>query len=507
MSKALLLILDGWGKTKNPSVSAISHAKTPFIDGLYKNYSNSELLTHGKHVGLPSNQMGNSEVGHMNLGAGRIVYQDLTKINNSLKNNTLKKEKEIIDAYNYAKQNNKKVHFLGLFSNGGVHSHLNHLIELLKIAKSKGLDKLYIHAFTDGRDVDPKSAVGFIQETKKIFSETGAKIATLIGRYYSMDRDQRWERIKESHNLLLKNKGKKTDDLIGELESNYLKGITDEFIPPIVHTIDDQPIAKVEENDVVIFFNFRTDRGRQLTRSLTQIPYPNFGIYPIKLYFLTLTNYDSSFKNIKVIFNKNDLKDTLGEVISLAGKTQVRIAETEKYPHVTFFFNGGREKAFKNEDRILCPSPKVATYDLKPEMSAYEIKDSIIKKINEDHPDFICLNFANPDMVGHTGNLNAAIKACESVDSCARDVILTALEKGYTSLIIADHGNCEKMINTDGTPNTAHTTNPVPVILVDSKKRKISNGVLGNIAPTILDILNIKKPIAMTMNSLFRIEK
>lgn len=502
MSKALLMILDGWGKTKNPSVSAISGAKTPFIDDLFNSYSSSELLTHGKHVGLPNGQMGNSEVGHMNLGAGRIVYQDLAKINKSIKDDTLKKEEVIVEAYNFAKQNNKKVHFLGLFSNGGVHSHIDHLIELLKLAKIKGLDKLYIHAFTDGRDVDPKSAIGFIQDTEQILKETGAKIATLIGRYYSMDRDKRWERIQKSHNLLLENKGKKTNNLIRELESNYSKGITDEFIPPLVHTISGKPIAKVEENDIVIFFNFRTDRGRQLTQSLTQKSYPKFKINPIKLYFVTLTNYDSSFKNIKVIFDKDNLKSTLGEVLSLAGKTQVRIAETEKYPHVTFFFNGGREKAFKNEERILCPSPKVATYDLKPEMSAFEIKNATIKKINEDQPDFICLNFANPDMVGHTGNLDAASKACEFVDLCTKDVIMTAIKRGYTSLIIADHGNCENMINDDGSPNTAHTTNPVPIILVDSKKRKVNSGVLGNVAPTILDILNIKKPDAMNLNSL-----
>ena len=502
MSKALLMILDGWGKTKNPSVSAITNAKTPFIDSLYENYSNAELLTHGKHVGLPEDQMGNSEVGHMNLGAGRIIHQDLAKINKIIENNKLKEEKTIIEAYNYAKKNNKKVHFLGLLSNGGVHSHINHLIELLKIAKSENLNKLYIHAFTDGRDVDPKSAIDFIKEIEPVLKKTGAKIATLIGRYFAMDRDQRWERVKKAHNLLLKNEGKNTDDLIGELESNYLKGITDEFIPPLVNTINNQPVAKIEENDIVIFFNFRTDRGRQLTQSLTQKSYPKFKINPIKLYFLTLTKYDSLFKNIKVIFDKENLKDTLGEVISMAGKTQVRIAETEKYPHVTFFFNGGREKAFKNEDRILCPSPKVATYDLKPEMSAFEIKNSIIKKMNDDQPDFICLNFANPDMVGHTGNLNAAIKACEFVDSCTSEVITAAIKMNYTSLIIADHGNCENMINNDGTPNTAHTTNPVPVILVDSKKRKINNGVLGNIAPTILDILDIKKPEAMKMNSL-----
>lgn len=503
MSKALLMILDGWGKTLDPNVSAISKAKTPFIDSLYKKYSNSELFTHGEHVGLPEGQMGNSEVGHMNLGAGRIVYQDLAKINNAIKKDNLKQEKILIETYKHAKENNKKIHFLGLLSNGGVHSHIDHLIELLKIAKNEKLSQLYIHAFTDGRDVDPKSASSFIKKIQPVLDQTGAKIASVIGRYYAMDRDQRWERIKKSYKLLIKNEGVKTNNLIEELESNYKKGITDEFMPALVHTENNMPIAKIQENDVVIFFNYRTDRVRQLTQSLTQKAYPELEMSPLNLYFATLTNYDSSFKNIKVIFDKENLKDTLGQVISEAGKTQVRIAETEKYPHVTFFFNGGREEAFKLEDRIMCQSPKVATYDLKPEMSAFKIKNAIIKKINNDHPDFICLNFANPDMVGHTGDIKAAIKACETVDLCTKEIVTLALKMNYTSLIIADHGNCETMINSDGTPNTAHTTNPVPFILVEKKKRNIKNGVLGNIAPTILKILKLEKPKAMNMNSLF----
>ena len=503
MSKALLMILDGWGKTLDPNVSAISKAKTPFIDSLYKKYSNSELFTHGEHVGLPEGQMGNSEVGHMNLGAGRIVYQDLAKINNAIKKDNLKQEKILIETYKHAKENNKKIHFLGLLSNGGVHSHIDHLIELLKIAKNEKLSQLYIHAFTDGRDVDPKSASSFIKKIQPVLDQTGAKIASVIGRYYAMDRDQRWERIKKSYKLLIKNEGVKTNNLIEELESNYKKGITDEFMPALVHTENNMPIAKIQENDVVIFFNYRTDRVRQLTQSLTQKAYPELEMSPLNLYFVTLTNYDSSFKNIKVIFDKENLKDTLGQVISEAGKTQVRIAETEKYPHVTFFFNGGREEAFKLEDRIMCQSPKVATYDLKPEMSAFKIKNAIIKKINNDHPDFICLNFANPDMVGHTGDIKAAIKACETVDLCTKEIVTLALKMNYTSLIIADHGNCETMINSDGTPNTAHTTNPVPFILVEKKKRNIKNGVLGNIAPTILKILKLEKPEAMNMNSLF----
>ena len=502
MNKVLLMILDGWGKTTNPSVSAITNANTPFIDELYEKYSYSELFTHGKHVGLPDNQMGNSEVGHMNLGAGRIVYQDLAKINNTIKRNQLKEERELINTYEYAKKNNKKIHFMGLLSDGGVHSHIDHLIELLKIAKDKGLNNLYIHGFTDGRDVDPRSANKFINYIEPVLKETGAKISTIIGRYYAMDRDQRWERTEKAYNLLSKNQGTITKNISKEIISNYKKGITDEFMPPIVNTENNFPISKIEKNDVIIFFNFRTDRGRQLTESFTNNNFDHFSVISSKYYFVTLTNYDTSFKNVKVVFEKEYLKNTLGEVISKAGKTQVRIAETEKYPHVTFFFNGGREKIFKNEDRILCPSPKVATYDLKPEMSAFDIKKSILKKMNNDKPDFICLNFANPDMVGHTGNFNAAIKACETIDLCVKEIIDQALKFDYVSLIISDHGNCEKMLNSDGSPNTAHTTNPVPIILVDNKKTKINNGILANIAPTILDILNIKKPKDMNMNSL-----
>ncbi|MBL30907.1 MAG: phosphoglycerate mutase (2,3-diphosphoglycerate-independent) [Flavobacteriaceae bacterium] len=502
MNKVLLMILDGWGKTTIPSASAIMNAHTPYIDNLYNKYSSSELLTHGDHVGLPNNQMGNSEVGHMNLGAGRIVLQDLARINAAIKQNKLREEKELINAYDHAKKHNKKIHFVGLLSDGGVHSHINHLIELLKIAKENDLSKLYIHGFTDGRDVDPKSAPKFLDYIKPVLDETGAKISTLIGRYYAMDRDQRWDRTEKAYNLLVENKGTKTDNLIEKLKINYKNGITDEFMPPIINTENGSSVSRISKNDVVIFFNFRTDRGRQLTNSLTNKSFNYFKVIPNKYYFVTLTNYDISFKNVKVIFDKDYLKFTLGEVLSKAGKTQVRIAETEKYPHVTFFFNGGREKKFKNEERILCPSPKVATYDLKPEMSAFEIKDSVIEKINKDQPDFICLNFANPDMVGHTGNFQAAKKACETIDKCVQEVIDQALIFNYVSLIIADHGNCETMVNEDGSPNTAHTKNPVPIILVDNNKTKVKKGVLANIAPTILDILRIKKPKEMTMDSL-----
>ncbi|MBN08809.1 MAG: phosphoglycerate mutase (2,3-diphosphoglycerate-independent) [Flavobacteriaceae bacterium] len=502
MSKALLMILDGWGITKDPTISAIDIAKTPFIDNLCKNYSHSKLITDGLNVGLPEGQMGNSEVGHMNIGAGRIINQDLAKINLSIKNKSLERKEILTKTFKYAKEQNKKIHFIGLFSNGGVHSHIQHLMEILEIAWKNNLTKVYIHLFSDGRDCDPKSLIKFIKSIIPLLKKSGFEIASLIGRYYAMDRDNRYDRTKKAYDLLVNGVGEKSENLINTINSKYKEGITDEFLPPIICYKNNSPITKIKEKDVVFFFNFRNDRAKQLTRVLTQKPFPKYGMKPLDLCFLTLTNYDSLFKKIKVIFDKKNLKDTLGEVISKAGKTQLRIAETEKYPHVTYFFNGGRELPFKGENRILCPSPKVSTYDLKPEMSAFDIKNAIIPKIKIESPDFICLNFANPDMVGHTGNLKAAIKACEVVDKCVEEVISTALKYGYISIIIADHGNCEKMVNPDGSPNTSHTTNPVPIIFVDPKKRKIRNGILGNIAPTILKILNINKPKSMTENSL-----
>jgi len=502
-NKVLLMILDGWGITKNTKSSALDIAKTPYIDELYKNYSNSFLITHGLNVGLPEGQMGNSEVGHVNLGAGRIIYQDLAKINLSIKNDNLKDQIKIIDSINYAKKYNKNVHLIGLTSDGGVHSHINHLIELIKIYDEENIPNIFIHAFTDGRDVDPHSGINFIKNLEKITKKTSAKIATIIGRYYAMDRDNRWDRTKIAYDLITNSIGERSRNIVESIKKSYDLGISDEFLKPIVMENEyNQPIAKIEEEDVVVFFNFRTDRCRQLTKVISQKSIKELNLNPLKLHLLTMTNYDNSFSNINIIFDKENIKETLGEILSREGKIQIRIAETEKYPHVTFFFNGGRENPFSGEERILCPSPKVTTYDLQPEMSAYEIKDAIIPEIQKETADFICLNFANPDMVGHTGNLNAAVKACEAVDECVKDIIEEALKKDYKSIIISDHGNCEKMENEDGTPNTAHTINPVPIILVDNEKRKIGNGILANIAPTILELMGINKPLLMDKDSL-----
>lgn len=500
--KVILLILDGWGITQDPAVSAITLGNTPFMDGLPHKYPNAQLLTHGMNVGLPEGQMGNSEVGHMNLGAGRVVYQDLAKINLAIENDTLKNEETIKDAFRYAKQNHKNVHLLGLVSNGGVHSHTNHLKGLLTAAHENGLDNVFVHAFTDGRDVDPKSGAGFISEIENHMSHTTGKIASVIGRYFAMDRDKRWERVKKAYDLLCFGKGTTSHNAVESIKASYEAGITDEFIEPIVMTEDEAPIAKISEEDVIIFFNFRTDRGRELTEVLSQSDFPAYGMKKLPLYYVTLTNYDDSFEGIKVVYDKDNLKDTLGETLAKAGKKQIRIAETEKYPHVTFFFNGGQETPFEGETRILCPSPKVATYDLQPEMSAIEIRDKIIPEIENESADFICLNFANPDMVGHTGDIKAAAKACETVDNCTRSIVETALDHDYSILIIADHGNSETMINPDGSPNTAHTTNPVPFILVDQHIKFIHNGVLGDIAPTILKLMGIAQPSAMTCKPL-----
>jgi len=501
--KVILMILDGWGKSPDPKVSAIDNADTPFVDSLYKNYPNANLLTDGMNVGLPTGQMGNSEVGHMNLGAGRIVYQDLAKINLAVKKNTLKEEKELIDAFNYAKSHNKDVHFLGLLSNGGVHSHIDHLKGLIEVSENYGVKNAFIHAFTDGRDVDPKSGITFLKDLTDFCSGKNAKLASVVGRYYAMDRDKRWERVKIAYDLLVNGKGDPYKDASVAMQKSYDEGITDEFIKPIsIVNEAGVPLAKIKEGDVVIFFNFRTDRGRELTEVLSQKDFHEQNMHKLDLYYVTLTNYDDSFKGVHVVYDKENIKETLGEVLANKGKKQIRIAETEKYPHVTFFFNGGREVPFEGEKRILCPSPKVATYDLKPEMSAYEIRDAIIPELNKGEVDFVCLNFANPDMVGHTGDMNAAIKACETVDACAEAVINAGLQNGYTTLVIADHGNCETMINPDGTPNTAHTTNPVPLILVDKDLKEIKDGVLGDIAPTILKLMGIPQPALMTQHSL-----
>ncbi len=501
--KVILMILDGWGKSPDPKVSAIDHANTPFIDSLYTKYPNASLRTDGLHVGLPEGQMGNSEVGHMNLGAGRIVYQDLAKINLAVKNNTFSLEPELIAAFDYAKTNKKPIHFLGLVSDGGVHSHINHLKGLISAAETSGVVESYIHAFTDGRDVDPKSGYGFITKLEDFISNKPAKLATITGRYYAMDRDKRWERIKLAYNALVNGIGNPSNNALKSIHKSYNDHITDEFIKPIVMVDENnQPLAKIKEGDVVIFFNFRTDRGRQLTEALTQQDFHEQNMHKLKLYYVTMTNYDETFKNTHVVYKKDNLTDTLGEVLEKHNKTQIRIAETEKYPHVTFFFSGGRETIFKGETRILRHSPKVATYDLKPEMSAFELTDALIPELNNGEVDFVCLNFANGDMVGHTGVMEAAIKACEAVDTCVKNVVTTALENNYTTILIADHGNCETMINPDGSPNTAHTTNPVPIILIDKDLHPIKDGVLGDISPTILKLMGIEQPNKMTQHSL-----
>ncbi len=501
--KVILIILDGWGITQNPKVSAIYQAKTPYFDSLIKKYPNASLRTDGLHVGLPEGQMGNSEVGHMNLGAGRIVYQNLVKINKAVKEKTLDTEKEVLNAFNYAKENNKNVHFVGLVSNGGIHSHINHLKGLLRSAKTNKVENVFVHAFTDGRDCDPKSGINFIKNLEKTLEKTTGKLASVIGRYYAMDRDKRWERVKLAYDLLVNGKGKKVKDISSAIKESYDIDISDEFIKPIIKvTENNKPITTIKKGDVVIYFNFRTDRGRELTQVLTQENFPEFSMKKLPLYFVTMVSYKETFIGIHNIYKNDNLKNTLGEILEKNNKQQIRIAETEKYPHVTFFFSGGREKEFKGESRILCPSPKVATYDLQPEMSASDIKNAIIPELKKQETDFVCLNFANTDMVGHTGDFKAAMLAAETVDNCLKEVVKNALENNYTSIIIADHGNSEKMINEDGSPNTAHTTYPVPIILVDKEIKKIKDGVLANIAPTILDLLKIKKPKEMNMKSL-----
>lgn len=497
------MILDGWGKSPDPKVSAIDNANVPFINSLYDNYPSAQLRTDGLNVGLPEGQMGNSEVGHMNLGAGRIVYQDLAKINLAVANNTLAKEPVLIDAFTYAKENNKKVHFLGLVSDGGVHSHTSHLRGLITASQEYGLENVFVHAFTDGRDVDPKSGKQYIQDLEDFIAPTTAKLASVVGRYYAMDRDKRWERVKLAYDLVVNGTGKPTQDAVASIEESYAKDVTDEFIDPLVVVdANNQPLATIQADDVVIFFNFRTDRGRELTEALSQKDFHEQNMHKLPLYYVTLTNYDETYENVKVVYNKDNITETLGEVLEKANKKQIRIAETEKYPHVTFFFSGGRETPFEGETRILRNSPKVATYDLKPEMSAYELKDALVPELNKGEVDFVCLNFANGDMVGHTGVMSAAIQACEAVDACVKEVIEAALANDYTTIVIADHGNCETMINPDGSPNTAHTTNPVPIILVDKELKKINDGVLGDIAPTILELMGIEKPAVMTSHSL-----
>lgn len=503
--KAMLIIMDGWGINRNPSSSAIEAANTPFTDSLYLNYPNTGLLTHGEYVGLPEDQMGNSEVGHMNLGAGRVVYQDLMLINKKAHSGELGKNEVLLAAFDYAKANNKKVHFIGLVSDGGIHSHINHLKALIKSAQENGVQNSFVHAFTDGRDTDPKSGLNFIKDLQDYCKNTSTKIASVCGRYYAMDRDKRWERIKLAYDLLVNGEGEKFSGAAEGVQSSYEQAISDEFIKPIVVTNESgNALAKIEQDDVVICFNFRTDRCREITTVLTQKDMPEVGMQTLPLYYVTMTIYDASFTNVKTIFGKDNIPNSLGEVIAKNGLTQLRIAETEKYPHVTFFFSGGREEVFAGEERIMIPSPKVATYDLQPEMSAQEVKNAAIEYIDEKTPDFICLNFANTDMVGHTGVFSAAVKAAETVDGCVKEVVAKALEKDYAVLVTADHGNSDYIVNEDGTPNTAHTKNIVPLFFISNfYKGTMQPGKLADIAPTILKIMNLEIPKEMDGTPLF----
>ncbi len=502
--KVLLVILDGWGHGIKKEADALQQANTPFVDKLYSSYPNSELVTFGTDVGLPEGQMGNSEVGHMNIGAGRVVYQELARINKAVKENTLKDNPTIQAALSYAMDNDKAVHLMGLVSDGGVHSHINHLKHLCELTENTGLKRVYIHAFMDGRDTAPDGGKEYLKDLLLHIADKNVELASVIGRYYAMDRDNRWERIKLAYDVLVHAKGEPTMDVLSTINERYNAGETDEFLKPIVCTTSGKPTATIQEGDVVLCFNFRTDRPREITSVLTQQAYPEYEMTPLNLHYVTMTRYDESFQGIQVIFTKDDLKNTLGEVLSNAGKTQVRIAETEKYPHVTFFFSGGQEEAFKGEERLLVASPKVATYDLQPEMSANEITTAICKHIDEHQPDFICLNYANTDMVGHTGDFQAAMKAAETVDVCVKTLIEKALAFDYDSIIIADHGNSDFMINEDGSPHTAHTTNLVPFIYVgkNATATKVKDGKLADIAPTILKLMDIEAPEEMTGNVL-----
>lgn len=504
--KVILIILDGWGIATNKEVSAIDKANTPFIDSLFLNYPHATLAASGEAVGLPEGQMGNSEVGHMNIGAGRVVYQDLVKINKSIREKELAQQPVLAEALNYAKAQNKKVHFIGLVSDGGVHSHIEHLKALCAITAEKGIQDIFVHAFTDGRDTDPKGGALYLQDLQAQLTRTGGHIASVIGRYYAMDRDNRWERVQKAYDLMVRGTGTPAMDVIAEIYKSYEAGITDEFIDPVI-AVDatGKPVATIAEDDVVICFNYRTDRGREITQALTQRDFPEQHMHKLNLHYVTLTNYDDTFVGVKAIFDKDNLNNTLGEVIANAGRTQIRIAETEKYPHVTFFFSGGREAVFPGERRLMAASPKVATYDLAPEMSAFELRDKIVPELENKTADFICLNFANPDMVGHTGVFEAAVKACETVDTCAQGVVNAALASDYACIVIADHGNADMMINPDGTPNTAHTTSLVPAILVSNNYHgRINSGKLGDLAPTILELMGIAQPADMTGTSLLQ---
>lgn len=504
--KAILAILDGWGLGMNPDVSAIDKANTPFIDNCLKNFPHTTLEASGLAVGLPAGQMGNSEVGHMNLGAGRVVYQNLVKLNMAVENGSLGQQKVIQDAFEYAKRENKKVHFIGLVSDGGVHSHINHLKGLLTAAHEFGLhENVFVHAFTDGRDCDPHSGKGFIEDLQNHMEKTVGRLASVVGRYYAMDRDKRWERVKIAYDAMVEGVGAQTTNPLLEIQKSYDENITDEFMKPIITIGSTEignivPIGKITDHDVVICFNFRTDRGREITEVLTQNDKQEYFMRKLPLYYVTLTNYDKTFRDVHVVFDEEVLHETMGEILERNHKTQIRIAETEKYPHVTFFFSGGREEPFNGEKRLLCPSPKdVPTYDLKPEMSAYDITNAILPELENETADFICLNFANTDMVGHTGVFQAAVKAAETVDQCIEKVASTAYEHGYAVFILADHGNSDVMINPDGSPNTQHSTNLVPFIVLDKERTwNLKPGKLGDVAPTILKVMGVEIPEIMT---------
>lgn len=505
--KIALLILDGWGLGMKADADAIQHANTPFVNSLYNKYPHSKLIASGEAVGLPEGQMGNSEVGHLTIGSGRVIFQELVKIHKSIENGVLASNKVLKHALDYAKNEQKNVHFFGLLSDGGVHSHINHLKALCDIATENGNEHVFVHAFLDGRDTDPKSGAGYLTDLihHNQHIKNTAKLASIIGRYYAMDRDLRWERVKLAYDLLINGDGIKTKDPIAQVKQEYANGVTDEFMKAIVCTDEqNKALASIHEGDVVICFNFRTDRAREITVALTQKDLPEFNMHKLKLHYVTMTSYDDSFEHVNVIFEKDNLAKTLGEVLANNGLSQIRIAETEKYPHVTFFFSGGREIPFEKESRIMIPSPKVATYDLQPEMSAQGIADAISTELNKGEVDFVCLNFANPDMVGHTGVFSAVIKAVEKVDACTEQVVKAGLANGYSFIIIADHGNADFMINEDGSPNTAHSTNLVPCILIDDSNYTLKDGGLADIAPTILELFNINKPAEMNGNSLLQ---
>ncbi len=501
-NKVMLLILDGWGIGPDDSRSAIAQANTPVFRSLIQKHPNATLLTHGENVGLPDGQMGNSEVGHINIGAGRVIYQELARINKSIRENELQTNRNLLEAIKEADSRGASIHLIGLVSDGGVHSHINHLLALLDVCKSMNTDKTFIHAFMDGRDTDPKSGAAYIDTVNEAIDGSKIKIATAIGRYYAMDRDNRWERTKKAYDLLVHGEGTKITNLIESLHNSYSNNVTDEFIDALI--LEEGEEARIKNEDLVIFYNFRTDRPRQLTKVLTQSSIEEHGLFPLNIDLITFARYDEEFEGIDVLFEKDTVSNSLGEVVSNAGKKQLRIAETEKYPHVSFFFSGGREEPFANEHRILVPSPKVATYDLEPQMSAQGITDKLIDFAKNELPDFVCLNFANADMVGHTGVFEAAIVAAETVDKCLGQIIEETQSLGYNYLVIADHGNSDYMINDDGSPNTAHTTNPVPVIYVnDGSIDKINDGILADVAPTILKVIGVEQPAQMTGKALF----